>query len=248
MKNSKKGFTLVELSIVLVIIGLLIGGILVAQSMIGTAKIQALTRQIGQFDAAVANFQTKFNSLPGDSKLFTPVGDGNGTITDTNSAATIAGFKGEIGRFWNDLSVSGVTNPNGGGAYTNNFTTAAVAVPGTDIPLAVAGTNAGVYAYGVAGQNFYAIGGVGGTAAAVNVNVAFKGSDVLALDTKIDDGLNGSGNVQGSIVTAGSFAIVAGAADSTKCAGGSATTYNTTLTTDQCSIRVRIGTSTGVLN
>ena len=50
---NKNGFTLVELSIVLVIIGLLIGGILVAQSMIGTAKITAFTRQVQQADIAV---------------------------------------------------------------------------------------------------------------------------------------------------------------------------------------------------
>ena len=52
----KKGFTLVELSIVLVIIGLLIGGILVAQSMIHTAKIQNTVRLIQQMDTAVSNF------------------------------------------------------------------------------------------------------------------------------------------------------------------------------------------------
>ncbi|MEI9897868.1 MAG: prepilin-type N-terminal cleavage/methylation domain-containing protein [Chthoniobacter sp.] len=47
----ESGFTLVEPSIVLVIIGLLIGGILVAQSMISTSKITATIQQLGQFDA-----------------------------------------------------------------------------------------------------------------------------------------------------------------------------------------------------
>lgn len=59
MRRFKKGFTLVELAIVLVIIGLLIGGILVAQSMIGTSKITAAISQIQQFDAGVESFKTK---------------------------------------------------------------------------------------------------------------------------------------------------------------------------------------------
>lgn len=63
----KRGFTLVELSIVLVIIGLLIGGILSAQSMLSTARVQSFVRQIQQFDAAVLNFKTKYNGLPGDT-------------------------------------------------------------------------------------------------------------------------------------------------------------------------------------
>ena len=74
----KKGFTLVELSIVLVIIGLLIGGILVAQSMIGASKIVAVAAQIQQFDAGVMSFKTKYNALPSDAKGFG--GDADGII------------------------------------------------------------------------------------------------------------------------------------------------------------------------
>ena len=66
----KKGFTLVELSIVLVIIGLLIGGILVAQSLIDSTKMQAFIRQTGQYDSAIALFEDKFGDLPGDNSLF----------------------------------------------------------------------------------------------------------------------------------------------------------------------------------
>ena len=65
----KKGFTLVELSIVLVIIGLLIGGVLVAQSLIDSAKIQSTIKILGQSDIAISNFKDRYRQLPGDTNL-----------------------------------------------------------------------------------------------------------------------------------------------------------------------------------
>lgn len=65
MKN-KNGFTLVELSIVLVIIGLLIGGILVGQSLINSAKNHALISEIQQIHILVNHFKNRFGGLPGD--------------------------------------------------------------------------------------------------------------------------------------------------------------------------------------
>ena len=116
MKNKTKGFTLVELSIVLVIIGLLIGGILAAQSMINTAKIQSVVRQLTQFDVAVTNFQTKYGQLPGDSNLFNGVGDNNGQISCCN---------GETGNFWSDLSLGvNLLNSKGGNYSTFSITAA----------------------------------------------------------------------------------------------------------------------------
>jgi prepilin-type N-terminal cleavage/methylation domain-containing protein len=68
----KKGFTLVELSIVLVIIGLLVGGVLVGQSLIESVKMQSFVRQFQQLDAAVASFKSKFQSIPGDAAYAYP--------------------------------------------------------------------------------------------------------------------------------------------------------------------------------
>ena len=49
-----------------VIIGLLIGGILAAQSMMDTARIQAQIRQLEKFDIATSDFKLNFKKLPGD--------------------------------------------------------------------------------------------------------------------------------------------------------------------------------------
>jgi prepilin-type N-terminal cleavage/methylation domain-containing protein len=74
----RRGFTLVELSIVLVIIGLLVGGVLVGQSLIESAKLVKTVRQLEQTEIAVQNFVQKFRSIPGDSTLgFTNNGNGN---------------------------------------------------------------------------------------------------------------------------------------------------------------------------
>lgn len=102
-KRRKKGFTLVELAIVLVIVGLLIGGIVSAQSMIQSSRITSQASQIGQFDAGVANFKQKYNYLPGDAPAFG--GDGNGRITgkDTGYPYRIVKFNCETGNFWNNL-------------------------------------------------------------------------------------------------------------------------------------------------
>lgn len=62
----KRGFTLVELSIVLVVIGLLIGGILAAQSMVSTAKITRAVKQLSEYDVAISNFRERYKGWPGD--------------------------------------------------------------------------------------------------------------------------------------------------------------------------------------
>lgn len=105
----KKGFTLVELSIVLVIIGLLIGGLLVGQSLIDSARINKIGRDVSQYKVLVAQFQNKFKCLPGDcSKAFiasTLRGDGNNRISKPEGLSALSHLK--IGGLYssnNDLS------------------------------------------------------------------------------------------------------------------------------------------------
>lgn len=202
----KQGFTLVELSIVLVIIGILVGGILVADSMIQTTRIQAFVRQIQQFDISVTNFQNKYRSLPGDSKLFTPPGNGDGFVTDPNGNDD--NYMGETGAFWAHLSQSGDIN--------ENYQAALPAIPspavilGVNAPQAKIGNNAAVIvAVSIANptwdtvlfngeyKNFYIIAAFGPPELYLgNGHNAVDPVDALAVDQKMDDGLADSGNVK----------------------------------------------------
>ena len=64
--HRRSGFTLIELSIVLVIIGLLVGGILVGQDLIRAAGAHAQISQIEKYNSAVNTFYGKYGAMPGD--------------------------------------------------------------------------------------------------------------------------------------------------------------------------------------
>lgn len=64
--NPSSGFTLVELSVVLVVLGLIVGGVLVGGDLIAISKARSVMSQVAEIDAAVSAFQTKYNCLPGD--------------------------------------------------------------------------------------------------------------------------------------------------------------------------------------
>ena len=108
----KNGFTLVELSIVLVIIGLLVGGILVGQSLIESAQIKAQVRQFQQYDIALQNFYQKFRHIPGDApysfgtKVYPDSFNGWGNGWIEGNVGTGNNLAGEVSSYFTDLSES----------------------------------------------------------------------------------------------------------------------------------------------
>src|SRR2546423_5736123 len=92
-----RGFTLVEIAIVLVIIGLLLGGILKGQEMITQAKIKNAVADFSGISAAYHGYQDRYRAIPGDdanaSRWATlgRAGDGNGVVAGLYNAACPTG-------------------------------------------------------------------------------------------------------------------------------------------------------------
>ena len=66
MKRNQSGFTLIEIAIVLVIIGLLLGGVLKGQELINSAKVKNLATDFKNIPVFIYGYQDKFRALPGD--------------------------------------------------------------------------------------------------------------------------------------------------------------------------------------
>lgn len=90
--NQESGFTLIELSIALVIIGLIVGGVLVGRDLIKAAQIRSQISQLQQVNASVNTFRLKYNCLPGDCRNATGIlsnvvnGNGDGSIDAMRAA------------------------------------------------------------------------------------------------------------------------------------------------------------------
>ena len=193
MQRKQTGFTLVEIAIVLVIIGLLLGGVLKGQELITSARVRNLISQQDGVKAAYFGFLDRFRSLPGDYSLATTNiagagtnGNGNGQIQDVLSGGTVD----EHIAVWEHLSRAGFIN----GTYTY------AAIPETP---ASAPTNPYVRYIQVIYDNAY---GVGGGAIRHNIKTGNQiPSDIMAeIDRKIDDGNPVGGVLQFSTYNGGS--------------------------------------------
>lgn len=94
MSYAQRGFTLIEIAIVLVIIGLLLGGVLKGQEMINDARIRNIEKDLDGIAAAIYTYQDRYKALPGDDKnaatrwTDSAKGDGDGKLEGKFDSAT----------------------------------------------------------------------------------------------------------------------------------------------------------------
>lgn len=241
-QTRKKGFTLIELSIVLVIIGLIVGGVLVGQDLIKAAEIRATVSQLEKYAAAVNTFRGKYNGLPGDLtngatfglvSTTATTGIGNGLIESNGSAGLGRSYCGETQIFWRHMAQANlisesITEPSGAGTAAT-YECLGYTVNDSTIPLAKMGKGNRLFAVSTGGLNYFMMAG-----AATVANTGIPGTiastltpiEAFQIDGKLDDGLPTTGLVASSALMDPST-IQGGA--------GTATTacYDTTTATAQ---------------
>lgn len=251
MRKNNQGFTLLELSIVIVIIGLLAGGVMVGADLIKAAELRAVITEHQKYRTAVMAFKDRYMAIPGDMKNATSFwgaahatpatckttastgeetcdGDGDG-ILESNTGSD------EWFRFWQHLANAGMIEGQysgvrgAGGTYHS--------VIGTNVPESKfsnsgwatfyrAGTFAGdtVFYSGVYGNHFL-FGGSNSTSFPVT-NILVP-EEAWNIDKKIDDGKPGMGAV-----------VVRSWDDCTDASGETDTDsdYDLSLTTQACTL------------
>lgn len=217
--SSSSGFTLVELAIVLVIIGLIVGGVLVGQDLIKAAQVRGAVSQIERFDAAVNAFRGKYNGLPGDvpsCTSFFPAADcattgtaaGNGILEDVSGTRALT--SGEVTAFWRHLyNAAYIGDPITNTASINANATIAAGSIVNVFPAAKIGSGTSFIAYtvdsavtgypGFSGTNTYRLVGITSvTTGAPTLTNGLTPLEAFQIDTKKDDGVPNSGVVQGT--------------------------------------------------
>jgi len=260
--EQKKGFTLIELSIVLVIIGLIVAGVLTGQDLILAAKIRATTSQYVSYNTAANAFLNKYNSLPGDLPASTAEafgfsygsgaagqGDGDGLISGTASMATEEGVL-----FWAHLYQANLIPNALTMAPVGTYAAADIALPvsiAAAFPLAKLGGGNYFWAgSNIDGFNYYGLSALltfNASTTANNLTVNAGLSPIMAydMDVKIDDGIPNTGIVQsiGTSLPAQTISSFAegGSLNSCTSQAGAAYSANSTTTAQapSCNIRLR---------
>jgi len=215
---SAQGFSLVELSIVLVILGLLVGGVLTGQSLIRAAELRSVSTEYEKFSAATNTFRDKYFQLPGDmnnAESFWGTAhatDATCISTSTGTTATCNGNgnghihwlsarSNEYFRFWQHLANAGLiesTYTGTAGAGGSSHAVIGQNVPRAKFPKSGWGILTHTYtANGVFTDKFYKNQLIFGGEQPTDVlfTPTMTPEEAWNVDTKMDDGQPQRGKV-----------------------------------------------------
>ncbi|WP_313069985.1 prepilin-type N-terminal cleavage/methylation domain-containing protein [Melaminivora sp.] len=191
-RKTQSGFTLVEIAIVLVIIGLLLGGVLKGQELIENGRVKSAAAEFNGVTAASTSYLDRYRKSPGDDNTPTlaqrgsawtgmPLGDGNGRINATNAQVFTGAAENDL--FFRHLRAAGFLTGDASGV-------GAAALP-TNPWGGLTGVMGGTAVQGrPAIKNLVCMSRVPGKAAA-------------ALDSQLDDGKPDTGTLRATQAVAG---------------------------------------------
>lgn len=186
LRQGQRGFTLVEIAIVLVLVGLLLGGILKGQEMVNQAKIKSLVADFSGISAAYSAYQDRYRAVPGDDPNASLrwagafAGNGDGQVAGKYNSQNPAD---ESRLWWAHLRRAGF-----------------IAGAGTDQPF-----NAVTGVIGVqTGDGGSPIGPVlNGVASLIVCFASLPDKMAISIDTQMDDGVPNTGGMRAQLHTAG---------------------------------------------
>jgi len=195
-RHHQQGFTLVEIGVVLVIIGLLLGAVLKGQELIASARVSNLVQNMNGYKAAINGFQDRYRMMPGDSSTAaTKVGNGavNCSATSTCDDGVLSAWQ-NVSLVNNHLSAAGFYS---GPTLTAEATTQPTATGYLNNP-------GGGPIYLHTGTNYLAAtGAAGGSATGVFTGWSLSSKLLAEVDRKMDDGNGWTGGLRASSLGVG---------------------------------------------